>query len=927
MGRSGTKPMHQSDLSALVGRKSMPAGITTALLIFGLMLAAPSVKAAPPGPPSIASVTPGNGQMQVAFTAPVSNGGSPITAYIATCANRSAMGTASPISVIGLINQAAVQCSVLARNASGDGPASALSAAQTVGDGSVHAYIPRLGQANVAVFNTLTGGFFASIGLGSGQTGVAASPDGARVYVANQAGNQVTVINTQTRAVVGSITVGANPWSAAVSPDSTRVYVSNSGENTVSEIDALTNTVVRTHTVFNRPLGVAVSPDGKQVYVANSGTNAISVINTETQQVLGPFTAAMDPSALAVSPDGKRLYVASISQNLVAVLDTSNFSVIGSVGVGTSPNGVVVSRDSQRVYVSNYNGSSVSVINPHTLTETTTIGVGGGPYGIDVSPDDQRIYVASTFANTLTVIDASNFQVAGTYNLGASSTPYAAGRFISSGGVAPASSNASLINARVGQAYNELIPVSGHPLPSLSLITNTLPPGLSFDATTRRVVGTPTTAGNYLALFRMSNGVGSPGDATVQLNVLASRPAPPTITQVTPGNQQVLVVFDPPSSDGGAAVTFYNVFCDGAFFVGAGPTSPITVQVPNGLPTRCRATAINSAGASDASEFSATVIPGVLPELQTDPLPTAYFGQPYNTTISATGAPTPSLRLSAGTLPDGMSFDAATGTLSGTPLQVAEALPVVLTFEASNALGTVTRNFDLTVRATVPSAPYQLQAEGNNGVAVIRFSVPMLSGGAPVLDYTVGCQPGDISASGLSSPINVALVNDQIYSCRVSARNRVGAGPASVPVRVLPRSSVNTNLGISIDNDTDAVNAGVPIQYQIMVTNTGAAGVLDARVQSELGPDFVDLYWTCQALAGATCPDTGHNGEIDLLADLFSGGSLLIELTATPAFNAETAVNAVVRVSAPADSVDTDPSNNVATDGPDWRGIFRNDFE
>jgi len=84
-----------------------------------------------PGAPTIGTATPGNGQATIAFTAPASNGGSPITSYTATCTAAgaahtvSATGTTSPITVSGLIGGVTYICTVAATNAAGSSAASA----------------------------------------------------------------------------------------------------------------------------------------------------------------------------------------------------------------------------------------------------------------------------------------------------------------------------------------------------------------------------------------------------------------------------------------------------------------------------------------------------------------------------------------------------------------------------------------------------------------------------------------------------------------------------------------------------------------------------------------------------------------------------------------------------------------------------------
>ena len=73
-----------------------------------------------PGAPVIGTATAGNAQVSVTFSAPASDGGSPITGYSATCGSQSASGPASPIVVTGLAAGVAVTCTVIATNAAGD---------------------------------------------------------------------------------------------------------------------------------------------------------------------------------------------------------------------------------------------------------------------------------------------------------------------------------------------------------------------------------------------------------------------------------------------------------------------------------------------------------------------------------------------------------------------------------------------------------------------------------------------------------------------------------------------------------------------------------------------------------------------------------------------------------------------------------------
>lgn len=87
-----------------------------------------------PGAPAIGQATPGDRALTVSFTPPASDGGAAVSGYTATCKSglldsSSVSGGASPLTVTGLVNGREYSCSVTARNAAGEGPASSSVAA------------------------------------------------------------------------------------------------------------------------------------------------------------------------------------------------------------------------------------------------------------------------------------------------------------------------------------------------------------------------------------------------------------------------------------------------------------------------------------------------------------------------------------------------------------------------------------------------------------------------------------------------------------------------------------------------------------------------------------------------------------------------------------------------------------------------------
>jgi YVTN family beta-propeller protein len=96
------------------------------------------------------------------------------------------------------------------------------------------------------------------------------------IYVTNQLDDTLSVINARTNQVTATVAAGVAPEGVAVTPDGSRVYIADSGSAEVSVLDTANNKIVATVPVGKSPTGVALSPDGQFLYVANrSSDNAL----------------------------------------------------------------------------------------------------------------------------------------------------------------------------------------------------------------------------------------------------------------------------------------------------------------------------------------------------------------------------------------------------------------------------------------------------------------------------------------------------------------------------------------------------------------------------------------------------------------------------------------------------------------------------
>jgi len=110
-------------------RVNLTTGVATAVGDTGLDYPhGGDIPATPPGAPTCGAPIAGVGTALIAFVAPGSNGGAPITGYTATCVSSdggvsgTGSGASSPISVSSLTAQKTYSCTVSATNGAGTGP-------------------------------------------------------------------------------------------------------------------------------------------------------------------------------------------------------------------------------------------------------------------------------------------------------------------------------------------------------------------------------------------------------------------------------------------------------------------------------------------------------------------------------------------------------------------------------------------------------------------------------------------------------------------------------------------------------------------------------------------------------------------------------------------------------------------------------------
>jgi hypothetical protein len=134
--------------------------------------------------------------------------------------------------------------------------------------------------------------------------------------------------------------------------------------------------------------------------------------------------------------------------------------------------------------------------------------------------------------------------------------------------------------------------------------------------------------------------------------------------------------------------------------------------------------------------------------------------------------------------------------------------------------------------ATVPDSPTDINVTSENGQSTVSFTAPVNDGGSSITSYTVTSSPGNLQATGSSSPITMTgLINGTAYTFAVTATNSVGSSSSSMassPVIPMTVPDAPTSISATGGNGQATVSFTAP-------TNTGGSTITSYTVTSSPG--------------------------------------------------------------------------------------------
>jgi DNA-binding beta-propeller fold protein YncE len=227
--------------------------------------------------------------------------------------------------------------------------------------------------------------------------GLAVTPDGKTLAVADNFGNAVIVV-------------------PLASPDQKRVVSLDSlGKELPADDPAAVFTdkaagAVRDLTGQCFPYTCVPSPDGRRLYVSLWNKAAVAAIDLTDGRVIAHWPTGRHPTEMALRADGAALYVACANSSMVSVLDPRSGKSLQTISCalypeapsGNTPNSLDLSADGSMLFVANADANNIAAFNVADRDDAKPLGfipVGWYPTSVRFNANDKKLYVVNGKGN------------------------------------------------------------------------------------------------------------------------------------------------------------------------------------------------------------------------------------------------------------------------------------------------------------------------------------------------------------------------------------------------------------------------------------------------------------------------------------------------------------------------------------------------
>lgn len=253
--------------------------------------------------------------------------------------------------------------------------------------------------------------------------GVAASPDGSRIYFSDEALETLDIVDARTLQVTKRVALSGRPNNLSISRDGRRVYVAIvQAPGAVDVIDTASQERVKSIPAKGGVHNTYVTPDGKYVIAGSIVGKIMTVIDQQTEQPVWSleFDLGVRPMAFELNPDGstKRIFVQLTEFHGFAVVDFQTRKEGARITLpplppgkvdnkegGNISHGMAVTADGKTLVVTSRQNSALYAYSLPDLKLLGGADVGLAPDWVTLTPDSKTAYVANAESNSVSVVD------------------------------------------------------------------------------------------------------------------------------------------------------------------------------------------------------------------------------------------------------------------------------------------------------------------------------------------------------------------------------------------------------------------------------------------------------------------------------------------------------------------------------------------
>jgi len=356
----------------------------------------------------------------------------------------------------------------------------------------------------------------------------------------------------------------------------------------------------------------------------------------------------------------------------------------------------------------------------------------------------------------------------------------------------------SLPNGAVGTAYNQTLARSGGTTPfTWAISSGSLPAGLSLAASSGAITGTPTASGTSNFTARVTDTVGA--TATKALSIVVTSTL--TITTSSLPATTMGVAYNQTLAASGGTTPYTWAISSGSLPAGlslVAGTGAIT-----GTPT-ASGTSNFTARVTDNASATATkalsIVVNAAVTITTSSLPADTISIAYNQTLAATGGTgAKTWAVSSGTLPTGLSLNASTGAITGTPTAAGTSN---FTARATDTVGaTGTKALSIVINPAVTITTSSLPG-GSVGTAYNQTLAATGGTGAKTWAIASGSLPAGLSLNTATGAITGTPTTSGTSNFTARATDTVAATGTKALSIVINANGPHTYYVSTTGNDT-----------------------------------------------------------------------------------------------------------------------------